>query len=217
LILGLSIIRFFWFVIVDFITPWPAAKATGQSRIHHFPTAGRVKFDFWPNSGIQKETSAKVLPASRRQKTRKGFPPVPPTGCWQRVVLQGSPLGLIPFLIPDNADAQLLVALRADVVSAQADGGNFFAGASERAERNIILRFRAPESRAGGDRCAGGQRHFYEFPPADVRELRPENLACSFHRGMSMPFPGFGKWKRLADAISFFVSSARHFVYFIRA
>lgn len=40
LILGLSIIRFFWFVIVEFTTLWPVANATGQSRIHHFCATG---------------------------------------------------------------------------------------------------------------------------------------------------------------------------------
>jgi uncharacterized protein YbjQ (UPF0145 family) len=47
LFLGLSIIRFFWFVIVDLITPWPVANATGQGRIHHFCAAGTPNRNFW--------------------------------------------------------------------------------------------------------------------------------------------------------------------------
>ena len=58
----------------------------------------------------------------------------------------------------------------AGVITAEADGRNFFAGAAERAHRHFAFRFRRPELRCGAGGDTRGGRQFHELTPGQMAD-----------------------------------------------
>ena len=70
---------------------------------------------------------------------------------------------------PDQLDALLLVALDADVITAQADGRNLLAGPPQRPVNHPALRLPRPCFWSRGHGHTAGNRELHEIPPAHAR------------------------------------------------